>query len=108
MSLLASRGPRQVPYVAIAGRGQEVVGKSQGGQAVVAGDKVTSRMAAVSDSGGWSKMSDEPLAREREPIERVRARLEALVMAIAMSNFIQTRLGHGPSLNQLVSASWRW
>jgi len=36
-----------------------------------------------SDGGGWSKMSDEPLAREREPIERVRARLEALVMANA-------------------------
>jgi hypothetical protein len=34
-------------------------------------------------AGGWSKMSDEPLAREREPIERVRARLEALVMANA-------------------------
>jgi hypothetical protein len=31
----------------------------------------------------WSKMSDEPLAREREPIERMRARLEALVMANA-------------------------
>jgi hypothetical protein len=31
------------------------------------------------DVGGWSKMTDEPLAREREPIERVRARLEALV-----------------------------
>src|SRR4029450_7881801 len=28
-------------------------------------------------------MSDQPLAREREPIERVRARLEALVMANA-------------------------
>src|SRR2546430_7513060 len=28
-------------------------------------------------------MSDEPLARDRDPIERVRARLEALVMAIA-------------------------
>src|SRR5436853_3460166 len=28
-------------------------------------------------------MSDEPLAREREPIERVRARLEALVRANA-------------------------
>jgi hypothetical protein len=28
-------------------------------------------------------MSDEPLAREREPIERVRARLEALIMANA-------------------------
>src|SRR4030095_17078900 len=28
-------------------------------------------------------MSDEPLAREREPIERVRARLEPLVMANA-------------------------
>jgi hypothetical protein len=34
-------------------------------------------------AGGWSKMSDEPLAREREPIERVRARLDALVMANA-------------------------
>jgi len=34
-------------------------------------------------AGGWSKMSDEPLAREREPIERVRARLEALVVANA-------------------------
>src|SRR5262249_7105455 len=34
-------------------------------------------------AGGWSKMRDEPLAREREPIERVRARLEALVMANA-------------------------
>jgi hypothetical protein len=33
----------------------------------------------MSDGGGWSKMSDEPLAREREPIERVRARLEALI-----------------------------
>ena len=30
-------------------------------------------------AGGWSKMSDEPVVREREPIERVRARLEALV-----------------------------
>src|SRR5262245_709858 len=28
-------------------------------------------------------MSDEPLAREREPIERMRARLEALTMANA-------------------------
>ena len=28
-------------------------------------------------------MSDEPLAREREPIERMRARVEALVMANA-------------------------
>src|SRR6516162_9982493 len=28
-------------------------------------------------------MSDKPLAREREPIERVRARLEALIMANA-------------------------
>jgi hypothetical protein len=40
------------------------------------------------DGGGagareWSKMSDEPLEREREPIERVRARLEALVRANA-------------------------
>ena len=31
-----------------------------------------------SDGGGWSKMSNEPLARERELIERVRARFEAL------------------------------
>jgi hypothetical protein len=29
------------------------------------------------------KMSDEPLAREREPIKRVRARLEALIRANA-------------------------
>jgi hypothetical protein len=36
-----------------------------------------------SDGGGWSKMSNEPFAREREPIERVRARLEALVRANA-------------------------
>jgi hypothetical protein len=36
-------------------------------------------------AGGWSKMSDEPLAREREPIERVRVRLAALVMANAAS-----------------------
>jgi hypothetical protein len=34
-------------------------------------------------AGGWSKMSDEPLAREREPIDRVRARLEALLKANA-------------------------
>src|SRR5262245_53560827 len=34
-------------------------------------------------AGGWSKMSDEPLVRERELIERVRARLEALVRANA-------------------------
>jgi ABC transporter substrate binding protein len=33
--------------------------------------------------GGWSKMSDEPRVREREPIERVQARLEALAMANA-------------------------
>src|SRR5215813_13850833 len=32
-------------------------------------------------------MSDEPLAREREPIERVRARLEALVMANAAPRY---------------------
>jgi hypothetical protein len=52
---------------------------------VVAGDKVMSRTwgRRRSDGGGWSKMSDEALAREREPIERVRARLEALVMANA-------------------------
>src|SRR5262249_14046043 len=59
---------------------------TEGGQAVVAGDKVMSR--GPGDGGGatagrWSKMSDEPLAREREPIERVRARLEALVRANA-------------------------
>ncbi len=34
-------------------------------------------------AGGWSKMSNEPLARECEPIERVRARFEALVKANA-------------------------
>ena len=33
------------------------------------------------DGGGWPKMSNEPLARE--PIDRVRARLEALVRANA-------------------------
>ena len=33
--------------------------------------------------GEWSKMSDEALVREPEPIERVRARLEALVKANA-------------------------
>jgi hypothetical protein len=33
--------------------------------------------------GGMGKMNGEPLAREREPIERVRARLEVLVMANA-------------------------
>jgi hypothetical protein len=38
---------------------------------------------AGSTAGGRSKMSDEPLTREREPIERVRARLEALVRANA-------------------------
>jgi hypothetical protein len=61
------------------------VNVTQGGQAVVAGDKVTSRARGRrgSDGGGWSKMSDEPRVREREPIERVRARLEALAMANA-------------------------
>jgi hypothetical protein len=34
-------------------------------------------------TGGWSKVSNEPLARECEPIERVRARLEALARANA-------------------------
>jgi hypothetical protein len=34
-------------------------------------------------AGGWPKMSNEPLAREREPIDRVRARLEALARANA-------------------------
>jgi hypothetical protein len=33
--------------------------------------------------GGWLKMSNEPLEREREPSERLRARLEALVRANA-------------------------
>src|SRR5262245_53482 len=33
---------------------------------------------AGATAGGMGKMSDEPLAREREPIERMRARLEAL------------------------------
>jgi hypothetical protein len=34
-------------------------------------------------AGGMGKMSDEPLAREGEPIERIRGRLEALVRANA-------------------------
>jgi hypothetical protein len=38
---------------------------------------------AMNDGEKWSKMSDEPLARDREPIERGRARLEALVRANA-------------------------
>src|SRR2546429_4708269 len=46
-------------------------------------DRVRARLEALlkanaapqATAGGWSKMSDEPLAREREPIERVRARL---------------------------------
>src|SRR5262249_50515939 len=54
------------------------VNVTQGGQAVVAAGPGDGGGATA---GGWSKMSDEPLAREREPIERVRARLEALVMA---------------------------
>ena len=41
------------------------------------------RNSQRSDSGGCSKMSVKPLAREREPIERVRSRLEALVRANA-------------------------
>jgi hypothetical protein len=52
---------------------------------VVAGDKVTSRTRGRRGSvgGGMGKMSDEPLARERKLIERLRARLEALVKANA-------------------------
>jgi hypothetical protein len=38
---------------------------------------------AESDGGGMGKMSDEPLAREREPIERMQTRFEALVRANA-------------------------
>src|SRR5215469_11960928 len=34
-------------------------------------------------AGGWSKMSNEPIVREREPTGRVRARLEALARANA-------------------------
>src|SRR5262249_11746749 len=62
------------------------VNVTEGGQAVVAGDKVTSRARGPRRSGGGggrSKRSDKPLAREREPMERVRARLEALVRANA-------------------------
>jgi hypothetical protein len=61
------------------------VNVTEGGQAVVAGDKVASRTRGRrrSGGGGSSKMNDEPLARERELIERVRARLEALVRANA-------------------------
>src|SRR5205807_10344953 len=39
--------------------------------------------AHLADHGVRSKMSDKPLAHEREPNERVRARLEALVRANA-------------------------
>jgi hypothetical protein len=61
------------------------VNVTEGGQAVVAGDKVTSRTRGRRGSvgGGMGKMSDEPLARERKLIERLRARLEALVKANA-------------------------
>src|SRR5262244_37526 len=45
--------------------------------------QTNSRLPYRATAGGWSKMSDEPLAREREPIERVQARLEALIMANA-------------------------
>src|SRR5262249_35917094 len=38
----------------------------------------------ANDGGGWSKMSNEPLAREGE---RMRARLEALIMANAAPRF---------------------
>ena len=44
---------------------------------------VAARPGTAGDAmaGAWSKMSHEPLVRERETIERVRARLEALAMA---------------------------
>src|SRR2546430_14999506 len=57
------------------------------------------------------KMSDEPLARGREPIERVRARLEALVMANAAPRCgsIQAdrqALPSGSHAERPVQASW--
>src|SRR5262249_57583763 len=51
------------------GRGRQGDEQGQGGAGATAGAR--------------SKMSDEPVAREHEPIERVRARLEALVRANA-------------------------
>jgi hypothetical protein len=60
------------------------VNVEDGSQAVVAGNKLTSgrikgrrRGGGGQWPGGRSKMGNEPL--EREPIDRVRARLEALV-----------------------------
>jgi hypothetical protein len=41
-------------------------------------------------TGGWSKMSNEPV--EREPIERVRARLDALAKANAAPRCVRARL----------------
>ena len=57
---------------------------------MVAGEKVMSRIQRKAGRGtgggamaGIVKMSNEPLARERKPIERMRPRLEALVRANA-------------------------
>jgi hypothetical protein len=58
------------------------VNVTEGGQAVVAGDKVMSRTGGGERRRGIDrKMNSEPL--EREPIDRVRARLEALLKANA-------------------------
>jgi hypothetical protein len=62
------------------------VNVTEGGQAVVAGDKSNEQDQGAAEErrqGDESKMSDEALAREPEPIERVPARLEALVLANA-------------------------
>jgi hypothetical protein len=55
------------------------VGATAGGWSKMSDEALVREATA----GGWSKMSDEALVREREPIERVRTRLEALVMANA-------------------------
>jgi hypothetical protein len=62
-----------------------------------------SKLERGATAGGWSKMSDEPLAREREPIERVRARLEALVMANAAPRGPRTPEG----LERSRRANWK-
>ncbi len=60
------------------------VNVTEGGQAVVAGDKVTGRTAkAGRGEKRWRGMVESEITRERKLIERLRARLEALVKANA-------------------------
>jgi hypothetical protein len=61
------------------------------------------RESGSAGRGGWSKMSDTPLAREREAIERVRARLEALVRAPPIQNVS----GLSQGLAAHLAAGWR-